>query len=80
MVEQDASDKKSQSNNNVAPAQVVEDISYHSGQETREEEEDTQAWWGLLKLLILCHTSENKEVITQRIKDNNKNARELSFD
>jgi hypothetical protein len=37
--------------------------------EAREEEEDTQAWWGLLKLLIICHTNENKEVITTKVKD-----------
>lgn len=38
-------------------------------QDAREDEEDTHAWWGLLKLLIMCHTNENKEVITNRIKD-----------
>lgn len=40
--------------------------------EGREEEEDTQAWWGLLKLLIMCHTNENKEVIPSRAKEGAK--------
>jgi hypothetical protein len=40
--------------------------------DAKEEEEDTQAWWGLLKLLVMCHANENKEVIPSRLKDGAK--------